>query len=193
MKEKKPFYKKWWFWVIIVFVVICYIGGSKGDDDSANADISSVESSVEVTESSENTSFESLLTDQHEDWSDVATTDNGYQIQYKDTSSQWDENTFVTDGISYYVKFSKAVYEQYPDLDYVKLFIFVDVQDAKGNTSQIQGLRISMTQDEFNTFTWDNLEYSKIYDTFKASCTDFYVAPGIEQNLNSDKIYYLNK
>lgn len=193
MKEKKPFYKKWWFWVIIVFVVICYIGGSKGDDDSANADISSVESSVEVTESSENASFESLLTDQHEDWSDVATTDNGYQIQYKDTSSQWDENTFVTDGISYYVKFSNAVYEQYPDLDYVKLFIFVDVQDSKGNTSQIQGLRISMTQDEFNTFTWDNLEYFKIYDTFKASCTDFYVAPSIEQNLNSDKIYYLNK
>ncbi len=188
MKEKKPFYRKWWFWLLIVSVFLI-IASNLNKDNTQNTDASPQDSSVATEETSTEATLESLVTQEHEDWKEFETTDEGYQIQYKDTSLQLSETTLVNDAIDNYVKISKAIYDQNPSCKYVKIFIFVDMQDSKGNVSQSQAVRISMTQEEFNTFNWDNLKNTKIYDSFTASCDDFFIESSIASNVKTDKIF----
>lgn len=194
MKEKKPFYKRWWFWVIIVVVVIAMISPKTDNqtDNQETAVVSSSEVSADTpaAASSSEDPLENVMVSEHEDFKGLTTTDNGYQISYKSTSSLWDENTFVTECIRNYVNLSKQIYIDNPDLEYVYCYVFVDMTDSKGNVSSSKGMSIKMTKAEFNTYNWDNLEYAKIYEQFKESCEDFFIAPGIEKNIDTDKIYY---
>lgn len=201
MKEKKPIYKKWWFWVIVVFLLIGFIGGRSGSNpeevtdsvaESSNTDVSPQESSVATAEVSEEATLESIIGSDHENWQEIETSDGGYKISYKDTASYWDENSFVTEAIHNYVNLCSKVYADNLSCAYVELYIFVDMQDAKGNVSQSKGFMCSMTQEEFNTFNWDNLKGTKIYDVFSSSCTEFYIAPGILSNVSTDKVIYYN-
>lgn len=185
MKEKKPLYKKWWFWLIIVIIIGIVVPKKDTTTEEAPADVT--EESVAETTSE---GYETVISTKHEEWSEVETTDGGYQVSYKDISDKWDENSFVTECIRNYVKLSQAVYADDLNCKFVKLYIFVDLTDSKGNTSSSKAISMTMTQEEFNTYYWDNLEYSKIYEQFKESCEDFFIAPGIEKNIDTDKIYY---
>lgn len=187
MKEKKPLYKKWWFWLLIVIVFLGIISPKKSSkyNDSPKA---STSYNNEVKE--ELNTIESVISTEHEAWNEIETSDNGLKISYKDISTHWDENSLIRDSISNYVKISQAVYLQNVDCKYTDFYVFIDMTDSKGNVSQTKGINIKMTQEEFNTYNWENLEYTNIFEQFKNSCEVFYIAPGIEANIDTEKIYY---
>ena len=216
-KPKKKIYKRWWFWVLVV-IVIAVIGSSLngGSDNQNNSSGSSVQSSdpqpsqsgaeadnsaaqstpesSPVTYAADADSLKQLFTDTLDiNQDDLAVVyddiNQCYAVSYHPTDAAWDETDFVRKSISNYILYCQQAY-QIDGVTSVDFQVSTNMQDSYGNTNLESVIHIRMVKDNFEKFSWENLEYQGIYDNFKDNCEFFWIYPGILQEIDTSDIYY---
>lgn len=192
---KKPFYKRWWFWVL-AFLFLLVMG-------NMNTTTPTQEEQLPVEEETAPETKELSLIDQVtaivEDPS-IGATDvkvvqgvpdaDRFKITFTPKNSSWDDTGFVSDCLSDYIDVCSKAY-QLDGVNNIELYVFVDFTDSKGNVNQEKGFSMCMPKKNFDTYTWENLKYTKgIYNTLINDCELWTVHAGIEKNVNYDDVMY---
>lgn len=193
--EKKPVYKKWWFWAIIILVLGSLLFGGKDNNKTPSTDPEpTAEASQEVSQEPETTEskFTAIIDSLKFKYSDLQIYDNGssVKISLHYDSSSWDETHFCSDCLTDYINLCQQGYE-IPGIDKIEYYVFVDFQDAKGNEKSEKGFAICMTKKNYETYTWENMEYKEgSYSQIESDCELLDIHLGIKKNVDFNKVYY---
>lgn len=145
---------------------------------------------LEISEDTLSQLFSQIVTNEYSDLEVTADYDDAsYTVQYIFTDTVWDESSLVTNCISDYINFCIKAYDM-DNISSIRFAVFVPLIDSKGNESNNNVLLVRMNKDEFNTFNWSNLEYTKIYDVFVSSCEDFWLDKAIADYIDISDIIY---
>ena len=198
-KAKKPIYKKWWFW-LLVFLFLLVMGNL---NTTTKTEAPTQEEQPPIEEKTASETKELSLIDQVtaivEDPS-IGATDvkvvqgvpdaDRFKITFTPKDSSWDDTGFVSDCLSDYIDICSKAY-QLDGVNKIELYVFVDFIDSKGNVNQEKGFSMCMPKKNFDTYTWENLKYTKgIYNTLINDCELWTVHAGIEKNVNYDDVRY---
>ena len=216
MKNTDSIYKKWWFWILaliaFIFVLIfLFIGSavvaailetfgvsfSNSSNDVAHPITQEIQE-IQENEKIEKTTLDKLydnfrsLNIKHSDlhiYQDDP--DNPqYIIRYSANNSFWDENDFIIDCISNYVKLCNEPYLS-NEADKIEMIVYCDLTDARGNKNEAKAFDICMLKDSYKKYDWNNLQYFLVnYDLLTSDCETLYIHPGIKKNVKFDKLYY---
>lgn len=119
--------------------------------------------------------------------------DSGFAlVEYKDKEDTWNETEFVRKHTTRYINLCRKAYKL-KGLKNITYTVSTKMQDQKGNSSYDDVLSIEMKKPVFNTYHWSKLvgDQDSIQSAIDNKDFDkFYVAPGIEENVNWNKVYY---
>lgn len=195
-KIKKPFYKRWWFWVL-AFLFLLAMGNINTKSKSQVTEQEPIQEDTvqEVKELSLTDQVAAIVEDPSIGATDVKVVQgvpdaDRFKITFTPKNSSWDDTGFVSDCLSDYIDICSKAY-QLEGVNKIELFVFVDFTDSKGNVNQEKGFSMCMPKKNFDTYTWENLKYTKgIYNTLIHDCELWTVHAGIEKNVNYDDVMY---
>ncbi len=176
----------------VVAGVLILAAITSGNNDSDTNSKSVTEASEEVSEEiSEEASLDSIIQaeikESYEDFS--ITQNNDYLLVQYSVPEPFSADSFVWNSVSSYINICKEVYTFDDSITDIQIMIKTTFTDAKGNESLSKGIQFEMLKEVFETYNWDNLEYTSIYDQFSKDCKTFYINPAI--NYNTEKFYYV--
>lgn len=176
--------------VIIIFIVICVIITAIMPDDD---DSSSKSSKASKTASVKTISAAYKKVSNHKPTHVEYYKDSGFAlVEYKDKEDTWNETEFVRKHTTRYINLCRKAYKL-KGLKNITYTVSTKMQDQKGNSSYDDVLSIEMKKPVFNTYHWSKLvgDQDSIQSAIDNKDFDkFYVAPGIEENVNWNKVYY---
>ena len=195
-KIKKPFYKRWWFWVL-AFLFLLAMGNMNTKSKSQVTEQEPIQEDTvqEVKELSLTDQLTAIVEDPSIGATDVKVVQgvpdaDRFKITFTPKNSSWDDTDFVSDCLSDYIDICSKAY-QLDGVNKIELYVFVDFTDSKGNVNQEKGFSMCMPKKNFDTYTWENLKYTKgIYNTLINDCELWTVHAGIEKNVNYDDVMY---
>lgn len=195
-KIKKPFYKRWWFWVL-AFLFLLAMGNmnTKSKPQVTEQEPIQEDTIQEVKELSLTDQVTAIVEDPSIGATDVKVVQgvpdaDRFKITFTPKNSSWDDTDFVSDCLSDYIDICSKAY-QLDGVNKIELYVFVDFTDSKGNVNQEKGFSMCMPKKNFDTYTWENLKYTKgIYNTLINDCELWTVHAGIEKNVNYDDVMY---
>ena len=195
-KIKKPFYKRWWFWVL-AFLFLLAMGNmnTKSKPQVTEQEPIQEDTVQEVKELSLTDQVTAIVEDPSIGATDVKVIQgvpdaDRFKITFTPKNSSWDDTGFVSDCLSDYIDICSKAY-QLDGVNKIELYVFVDFTDSKGNVNQEKGFSMCMPKKNFDTYTWENLKYTKgIYNTLINDCELWTVHAGIEKNVNYDDVMY---
>lgn len=193
---KKPFYKRWWFWVL-AFLFLLAMGNmnTKSKPQVTEQEPIQEDPVQEVKELSLIDQVTAIVEDPSIGATDVKVVQgvpdaDRFKITFTPKNSSWDDTGFVSDCLSDYIDICSKAY-QLDGVNNIELYVFVDFTDSKGNVNQEKGFSMCMPKKNFDTYTWENLKYTKgIYNTLINDCELWTVHAGIEKNVNYDDVMY---
>ena len=193
---KKPFYKRWWFWVL-AFLFLLALGNMNTKSKSQVTEQEPIQKDTiqEVKELSLTDQVTAIVEDPSIGATDVKVVQgvpdaDRFKITFTPKNSSWDDTDFVSDCLSDYIDICSKAY-QLDGVNKIELYVFVDFTDSKGNVNQEKGFSMCMPKKNFDTYTWENLKYTKgIYNTLINDCELWTVHAGIEKNVNYDDVMY---
>lgn len=193
---KKPFYKRWWFWVL-AFLFLLAMGNMKTKSQPQVTEQEPIQENPvqEVKELSLTDQVTAIVEDPSIGATDVKVVQgvpdaDRFKITFTPKNSSWDDTDFVSDCLSDYIDICSKAY-QLDGVNKIELYVFVDFIDSKGNVNQEKGFSMCMPKKNFDTYTWENLKYTKgIYNTLINDCELWTVHAGIEKNVNYDDVMY---
>lgn len=195
-KIKKPFYKRWWFWVLaFLFLLVMGNMNTKSKPQVTEQEPIQEDPVQEVKELSLTDQVTAIVEDPSIGATDVKVVQgvpdaDRFKITFTPKNSSWDETDFVSDCLSDYINICSKAY-QLDGVNKIELYVFVDFTDSKGNVNQEKGFSMCMLKKNFDTYTWENLKYTKgIYNTLINDCELWTVHAGIEKNVNYDDVMY---
>lgn len=109
-------------------------------------------------------------------------------ILTKTEESSWDENSFVRDAYTVFVKYGREAFKL-DGVDHVMVNLDTAFTDSYGNSKTDTGVVIEMTKGNFQKFNWDNLKYTPVSQQIEAASEQYYIHPSIEKKLDSSKLY----
>ena len=195
-KIKKPFYKRWWFWVL-AFLFLLAMGNmnTKSKPQVTEQEPIQEDAVQEVKELPLTDQVTAIVEDPSIGATDVKVVQgvpdaDRFKITFTPKNSSWDDTGFVSDCLSDYIDICSKAY-QLDGVNNIELYVFVDFTDSKGNVNQEKGFSMCMPKKNFDTYTWENLKYTKgIYNTLINDCELWTVHAGIEKNVNYDDVMY---
>ena len=195
-KVKKPFYKRWWFWVL-AFMFLLTMGNmnTKSKPQVTEQEPIQEDTVQEVKELSLTDQVTAIVEDPSIGATDVKVVQgvpdtDRFKITFTPKDSSWDDTGFVSDCLSAYIDICSKAY-QLDGVNRIELYVFVDLIDPKGNVDQEKGFSMCMPKKNFDTYTWENLKYTKgIYNTLINDCELWTVHAGIEKNVNYNDVMY---
>lgn len=193
---KKPFYKRWWFWVL-AFLFLLAMGNMNTKSKSQVTEQEPIQEDTvqEVKELSLIDQVTAIVENPSIGATDVKVVQgvpdaDRFKITFTPKNSSWDDTGFVSDCLSDYIDICSKAY-QLDGVNNIELYVFVDFTDSKGNVNQEKGFSMCMPKKNFDTYTWENLKYTKgIYNTLINDCELWTVHAGIEKNVNYDDVMY---
>lgn len=195
-KVKKPFYKRWWFWVLaFLFLLVMGNMNTKSEPQVTKQEPIQEDTVQEVKELSLIDQVTAIVEDPSIGATDVKVVQgvpdaDRFKITFTPKNSSWDDTGFVSDCLSDYIDICSKAY-QLEGVNKIELYVFVDFTDSKGNVNQEKGFSMCMPKKNFDTYTWENLKYTKgIYNTLINDCELWTVHAGIEKNVNYDDVMY---
>ena len=195
-KAKKPFYKRWWFWVLaFLFLLVMGNMNTKSKPQVTEQEPIKEDPVQEVKELSLSYQVTAIVEDPSIGATDVKVVQgvpdaDRFKITFTPKNSSWDDTDFVSDCLSDYIDICSKAY-QLDGVNKIELYVFVDLTDSKGNVNQEKGFSMCMPKKNFDTYTWENLKYTKgIYNTLINDCELWTVHAGIEKNVNYDDVMY---
>ena len=195
-KAKKPFYKRWWFWVLaFLFLLVMGNMNTKSKPQVTEQEPIQEDTIQEVKELSLTDQVTAIVEDPSIGATDVKVVQgvpdaDRFKITFTPKNSSWDDTDFVSDCLSDYIDICSKAY-QLDGVNKIELYVFVDFTDSKGNVNQEKGFSMCMPKKNFDTYTWENLKYTKgIYNTLINDCELWTVHAGIEKNVNYDDVMY---
>lgn len=195
-KVKKPFYKRWWFWVLaFLFLLVMGNMNTKSKPQFKEQEPIQGDPVQEVKELSLTDQVTAIVEDPSIGATDVKVVQgvpdaDRFKITFTPKNSSWDDTDFVSDCLSDYIDICSKAY-QLDGVNKIELYVFVDFTDSKGNVNQEKGFSMCMPKKNFDTYTWENLKYTKgIYNTLINDCELWTVHAGIEKNVNYDDVMY---
>lgn len=193
---KKPFYKRWWF-CVLAFLFLLAMGNMNTKSKSQVTEQEPIQEDTvqEVKELSLTDQLTAIVEDPSIGATDVKVVQgvpdaDRFKITFTPKDSSWDDTGFVSDCLSDYIDICSKAY-QLDGVNKIELYVFVDFIDPKGNVDQEKGFSMCMPKKNFDTYTWENLKYTKgIYNTLINDCELWTVHAGIEKNVNYDDVMY---
>lgn len=191
--EAKPVKKKSsvkWVFIVIAAALLIFIINRGISNDPDLESVAEVETGE--PESKKNTEeslfFDSCKSCKYDNLDIMKTSDNGLKVVFC-VPEFFSESHLLSDVFSDYVIFSKNIYDNF-DYDYISFYVFLISTDAKGNQLKQNDLNFTMNRSEYETYTWENLKYISIYDSFRNSCSTFDIDKRLENGIDPKKVYY---
>lgn len=195
---------------IIMILIVFFFGGNRSaytrnnDTSAAASSVSSASAAVsaQTTDTQSGTTIEqtkqylldvflSLGIDASDvSVSEIDTLGTRYTLTYTLNESAWNESNLLAKAFSYYIRFCQLAYAQG---DYVIVVMKTNymLSDSRGNEYVDLAVRTGMYKDVFMSYNWDAFSYLPIYDAMQADCYDFWVLPGIMQNIDKEDVYFI--
>ena len=120
---------------------------------------------------------------QDEDGANVCT------VVYKDNEAAWDESAIVRQVLSTFIDFQRLAY-QVDGIDGVRFEVSEDMIDDRGNTSAEWVFTFMMDKATCALYDWDSMSGRSILSQMQRDCAEFYIAPGIYSQIDSDDVIY---
>ena len=204
-----PYFLLWYMWVktswnnvikIIVTILFVIIGINMFGDGSENAEkkVEFTEPKKEITHQErlenivikiikqENLKSVSYLADEK-----IVKVEFNPHSKVGDTSyAMTDEASFVRGAYENLVVVGREIFK-IEDVEKFDIVEFMDVTDNYGKISEVRGVEILFSKDEFNKFNWDNFKLLSVYKEIKSSALDYYVNPQLMKAINPDKDLFL--
>lgn len=105
-------------------------------------------------------------------------------------TNAWDANDIARTCFSAFVKFGQIAFKN-TQIETALLECKAEFIDSRGNKSVETAIHLKMFRDKFQKYNWKNLEYRPIYHQLKNDCSNFYIHPGLEKDINPQKIFYV--
>lgn len=114
---------------------------------------------------------------------------NVCNITYKNTGAAWDESAFVRQVLSAFIDFQRLAYDV-DGIGAVRFEVWQNMTDDRGNTESDLCYQFMMDKDTCALYDWDALSGHPIMNQMQRDCAEFYIHPGILNNVNEDDVIY---
>lgn len=198
--------------VFVIFAILAAIGGNSETDSDVSGGQEALESATpqstseqqvqpdsteepavyDATSESMQQLFENTFDFEYDELSCSIVEEDGVNacnITYKNTGVAWDESAFVRQILSAFIDFQRLAYDV-DGIGAVRFEVWQDITYDRGNTESDLCYQLMMDKDTFALYSWDTLSGHPILQQMQRDCAEFYIHPGILNNVNDDDVIY---